>query len=246
MSRSSFLPPAPAAIRTRAAMPHDATGAPLAGGPYHYPQLAAAGLWSTPTDLARFAMSLQASAQGRGGQVPLPATASAMLALVKNQYGLGLELAGEGAVQSFAHGGSNKGYKTALFAYAGTGEGAVVMTNGDAGSDLASALIRAIGVEDGWPTNRTVVRRAVDLPAAFRAPAGREICHQRPGRFRANGKGRRIDVLDHQRSGVRLYAQSHADFFVLAQPLELHFDSVGQAGGNLVTKSFDVRFDVVR
>ncbi|MFS2137294.1 serine hydrolase domain-containing protein [Duganella sp. Dugasp56] len=60
MRRSSFAQPLPAGERNRA-RGHYADGSGVEGGALVYPELAAAGLWTTPSDLARFAIALQQS-----------------------------------------------------------------------------------------------------------------------------------------------------------------------------------------
>ena len=64
MTASSFAQPLPATRRDRVAWPHDGTGKPVEGGPHTYPELAAAGLWSTPSDLLRYAIAVRNSARG--------------------------------------------------------------------------------------------------------------------------------------------------------------------------------------
>lgn len=153
MRDSRFAQPLPASLLAQAALPHDEQGEPVAGGPHTYPELAAAGLWTTPSDLARFALDLQRSASGGKG-VLSPAMARTMLQPVKNGYGLGVRGEGQGDALSFAHGGSNMGYRNTLFAYAGHGDGAVIMTNGANGAELAGSLLRALAVEYKWPSQR--------------------------------------------------------------------------------------------
>ena len=65
MTDSSFEQPLPKTKLLVAAMPHRANGQPIKGGPHVYPEMAAAGLWTTPTDLAKSAMGLQASLAGK-------------------------------------------------------------------------------------------------------------------------------------------------------------------------------------
>ena len=50
-------------------MPYTATGEPVAGGPHTYPEMAAAGLWTTPTDLAKYIIEVQQSLQGKANHV---------------------------------------------------------------------------------------------------------------------------------------------------------------------------------
>jgi len=103
------------------------------GGGYTYPELAAAGLWTTPSDLARFMIGVQRNAGDKGRPLLSPAMMRTMLEPVKNSYALGLEIEGKGPTLSFSHGGSNMGFQNSLYAYVEHGDGAVVMTNGDNG-----------------------------------------------------------------------------------------------------------------
>lgn len=237
MRDSRFAQPLPAGLLARAALPHDGEGKPVAGGPYTYPELAAAGLWTTPSDLARFALDLQRSA--RGGKGLLSARmARTMLTPVKNGYGLGLNVQGDGATLGFAHGGSNNGYKNTLFAYA-HGDGVVVMTNGENGGELASAVLRAVADEYKWPSQRVAVRKAITLPlAAQEALAGRYDVKEL-GDFRIARRDGRLMIALRGDTWEPLHAASPTELFVLSSELELR---MAGDGGRIVSGSFDVPF----
>jgi hypothetical protein len=87
-----------------------------------------------------------------------------MMTPVANGYGLGVELDQEGPAPTFAHSGSNLGYKAMLFGYVASGKGAVVMTNGDYGGMLIDEILRAIAAEYDWPDYRPRVRQAASYP----------------------------------------------------------------------------------
>jgi hypothetical protein len=70
---STFEQPLPAARRAQAARAHDRNGARMKDSFHVYPEQAAAGLWTTPTDLARFAIELQLAVPGRSSRVLTPA-----------------------------------------------------------------------------------------------------------------------------------------------------------------------------
>lgn len=157
MRDSGFDQPLPAARRRQAAIGHRPDGEAVAGGWHTYPEQAAAGLWTTPTDLARFALWVMAGANG-GGDAEQRFVAQQLItpqpgldAGGGSRMGLGLFLDGEGEAMRFSHGGSNEGYRAFLVGFPGTGQGAVIMTNGDAGARLARELVRAIALEYGWP-----------------------------------------------------------------------------------------------
>jgi hypothetical protein len=93
-----------------------------------------------------------------GGVLPL-GTAHAMLAPVSGQQALGFQVGGSTSNKYFTHGGANEGYRCELVAYQ-NGDGAVVMTSGDAGSEVLSDVVRTIAYEYHWPdfgpTERTL------------------------------------------------------------------------------------------
>jgi len=146
MSRSTYEQPLPSRFEGNAASAHHADGAAIPGKWHTYPEMTAAGLWTTPSDLLRVVRELQI-----GGHVLKPETQRQMLTKVLGDYGLGLALAETGGQKSFSHGGSNAGFQCMMFGYVEGGRGAVVMTNGDRGGALAGEILRSIAAEYGWP-----------------------------------------------------------------------------------------------
>jgi CubicO group peptidase (beta-lactamase class C family) len=240
MNDSTFAQPLPAALLGRAALPHDRNGEPVAGGPHTHPEQAAAGLWTTPTDLARFALEVQRSAAGAKG-VLSPAMVRTMLTPVRQQYGLGLEIEGEGAGLSFGHGGSNVGYKTSLYAYAANGDGVVVMTNGDRGGELAGGLLRAIAAEYGWPSDHTRVRKAVELSAAALGKLAGRYEIKNGGTFELAIRDGLLMLATPDSPFEPVYAESEGVLFVLSRDLELRMEP-GTGAGRLVFGSWETSF----
>lgn len=149
MTHSTFEQPLPARFDSNAASGHNGAGKPIPGRWHTYPEMTAAGLWTTPSDLARVAMELQ-----KGGHILKPATRTAMLTRVVGDYGLGLGLGETDGQKSFSHGGSNAGFRCSLFAYRDNGKGAIVMTNSDRGGQLAEEILKTIAAESEWPGQR--------------------------------------------------------------------------------------------
>jgi CubicO group peptidase (beta-lactamase class C family) len=238
MGDSRFAQPLPANLLARAALPHDEAGKPYAGGPYTYPELAAAGLWTTASDLARFALDLQRSLKGEKGLLS-PQMARTMVTPVKNRYGLGMQVDGEGEALSFSHGGSNMGYQNNLFAYASHGDGAVIMTNGANGSELANSILRALAVEYKWPSQQPVERKAVALDLAAQEKLAGRYAIPGLGDFTIARRDGKLMVALRDNAWEPLYAASPDLLFVLSRPLELRL--AGDAG-RLVSGSFDVPF----
>jgi CubicO group peptidase (beta-lactamase class C family) len=152
MSRSTFVQPLRADLRARAATGYRATGEAIAGRWHTYPEQAAAGLWTTPADLARFAMAVQQTAAGTAARpIMTRELAARMLKPVLDDYGLGVGLIGAGPETLFSHGGSNEGFRCEFIALKDRASGVVVMTNSDRGGVIAKEIIRAVAHEYQWP-----------------------------------------------------------------------------------------------
>jgi CubicO group peptidase (beta-lactamase class C family) len=158
MNSSAFAQPLPSALADAVAIGHYSDYSAVEGDWHAYPELAAAGLWTTPADLAMFLISLQRSLRSSGELLP-PAIAREMVSPHISvggwtgglrSAGLGLFVGGSPGARYFGHGGSNEGYRCyALGCDAGCG--VVVMTNSDSGMRVIGPLIRAIAREFSWP-----------------------------------------------------------------------------------------------
>jgi len=173
MTSSTFHQPLRADLEPAAATGHKVNGEPYTGRWYTFPQAAAAGLWTTPSDLARFAVDIQRSYKGQSNTVLSVDTMKQMLTPQLAGYGLGLWLSGTEKSATFSHPGQNEGFTCWLFAYLETGQGAVIMTNGDGGAGLLNEILRAIAHEYGWPDYRPREKTAVPAnPGVYGAYVG--------------------------------------------------------------------------
>ena len=123
-----------------------------AGGEGSSFMIAAAGLWSTPSDLAQLIIELQRSNAGLSNQILSRTLTKSMLSPQIENAGLGLVVDGKGQSARFSHSGSNVGYKCFLIGYVEAGQGAVVMTNAENGAQLMTEILRSIAAEYGWPS----------------------------------------------------------------------------------------------
>jgi CubicO group peptidase (beta-lactamase class C family) len=151
MTNSTFQQPLPPSREKQAARAHNRSGARM-GDPWHvYPEQAAAGLWTTPSDLARLMIEIQLALHGRSQRVLSPALAREMVTPVGvGPFAVGFQIGKEGEGWYFSHGGSNWGFQCDLIAHRANGYGAVIMTNGDSGGALIARLRRLIAQEHGW------------------------------------------------------------------------------------------------
>ncbi|WP_165844024.1 serine hydrolase domain-containing protein [Phenylobacterium kunshanense] len=155
MKLSSLEQPLPARLASKAATGHNFNGAPLAGRWHVYPELASAGLWTTPSDYARFMIGLQNAYAGRGPALVNRASARAMMTPVLNGYGLGWNLVPRGKTASFEHRGGNAGFQSyAAGLLDGSRQGFVIMTNGDRGMILVNEIADALAAAYDWPARR--------------------------------------------------------------------------------------------
>lgn len=161
MTHSTYQQPLPPELVARAASGTYADGTAVRGHWHIYPEMAAAGLWTTPTDLARLVIELQS-----GHRVLTAATVAAMLTpVVGDSYGLGLVVRGQAGARRFAHDGVDEGFEAKLVGYAESGRGAVVMANSGNGLAIAGEVLRAIAREYRWPDYPgTEIRDSTPIP----------------------------------------------------------------------------------
>ena len=140
MTGSTYEQPLPAGLEPKAARAHP--GGRTSDAPWHvYPEQSAAGLWTTPTDLARFAIEIQKALRGDSGRVLTQALAREMVTPVGvGSYAVGFSVEKRGEGWYFMHGGGNWGFSCDLLAHYRKGYGVAVMTN----SDTSGALMREI------------------------------------------------------------------------------------------------------
>lgn len=151
MTASGYDQPLPPERAKSAAHGTDADGEIVPGGWHVYPELAPAGLWTTPSDLARYAIGIQALLAGKHPEILSAAMTRAMLTRQTGSFGLGLALAGEGDAANFSHNGRNEGFDSDMVAFETTGQGAVVMINANDDTRLVSRTMAAIGAVYHWP-----------------------------------------------------------------------------------------------
>jgi CubicO group peptidase (beta-lactamase class C family) len=151
MKDSTYEQPLPSAREAKAARAHSGQGRAMDDKWHVYPEQAAAGLWTTPSDLARFAIEVQRALDGPKGRLLSQALAREMVTptgVGGFAVGLGIEKRGEGWY--FSHGGSNWGFRCNLVAHVRKGYGLVVMTNSDSGGAILNEMEARVAAAYGW------------------------------------------------------------------------------------------------
>lgn len=150
MESSTYRQPLPEAYQTNAAAGHLRNGEMIEGRWFTYPEMAAAGLWTTPTDLLKYAIEVQQSFAGESNKVLSRDMVIEMLTPQMNNQGLGPGIRGSGETAAFGHGGSNAGFRCQLLAFTKLGQGVVIMTNGDMGRYLMDEILRSFSSVYEW------------------------------------------------------------------------------------------------
>jgi CubicO group peptidase (beta-lactamase class C family) len=176
--------------RAAAGVLPDGTAVP--GKRHTYPEMAAAGLWTTSQDLALFAIEMQKALQGKSELLSREMASDMLRARVGKDYGLGFGLPDFNGEKYFAHGGWDEGFCANLIAHPRTGQGMVILINANQ-PKFMEEVMRAVAFEYAWPGFKQYT--SVKLSDKARKTA--------PGRYRYNGE----QVVSVTLDGGRLYME---------------------------------------
>lgn len=157
MLDSTFTQPLPSSFVKRAAIGHHRGGEKVIENWHNYPEMGAAGLWTTPRDLAKFILYLQSALQGQKNKPLQSKYVREMLTKQeagdkKGDFGLGFYLANQGKDLVFEHQGQNEGFISNLYGFAYQPEGGyVIMMNDDSGWDLMDEIVNKLVDVFHWP-----------------------------------------------------------------------------------------------
>ena len=230
MTSSSFEQPLPNNLAARTAAGYYADGSPVRGRWHVYPEIAAAGLWTTPTDLAKWAIEVQETLAGRGHGVISPTMARQFVTEQKGASGLGVSLQGTGASLRFSHGGRDEGFDAFLVAGAETGDGIAIMINANDNSRMVGRIREYIERTWGFaglptttptPAATTAVRIDPRLPAKY---AGYyEAAENNMSAVAVNPDGSGMQVLVDGLPDEKLLAMDSATFGSTERPFRVGF-----------------------
>ena len=244
MTGSSYEQTMPPDRLKLAASGHDAGGKVIEGKRFIYPEMAAAGLWTTPSDLALFAIEVGRSVRGESNRVLSKEMAQLMVTpqiVIRGttEMALGLFLERHGAEVYFGHGGQDVGFVASLIADRDGGYGVAIMTNSDgrAGS-LISEITMSVAKEYGWRGYVPVPYDVISLDAKSLSPF--------PGRYMVDSnrsltvslEGGRLMGKETGESAFELLPISAAEFIRTDATVTYAFaDGKGAPSGGLTMKS---------
>jgi len=238
MVHSTYENPPPPAYARFLSSGHEKRDTVVPRGYHVYPEMAAAGLWTTASDLGRWGASIMRAYNGASGGPLSPALAKQMLTpqievpssfsgQAKSYWGLGVQLQGAGDSLRFSHGGRDEGFVADLVMWPARHRGIVILTNGVSGG-LLQEIERAFGAEYGLMTSPRVEKRLAAVPAStldslpghYLLTVGRDTINLTVAR--------RGDVLwlsaSDDPEGTRLLPQATDSFFDLVSGANFNFE----------------------
>ncbi|MEP7236552.1 MAG: serine hydrolase domain-containing protein [Ferruginibacter sp.] len=194
-------------------------------GKYHiYPEQAAAGLWTNPTDLSKYIIETQLSIQGKSNKVlNAEMTKLRLTPYIDSSAALGVFIMEKGGMKYFSHGGANEGFRSQYYGSFGWGNGVVVMVNSDDGS-IMNEIINSVATVYKWKDFYTpAVRKAIPVTAGMLdAYTGKYVLNKDTVTITSD-----IDkIVFHVSNGevYRVYFSTDEDFFSPELPFDFKFE----------------------
>jgi CubicO group peptidase (beta-lactamase class C family) len=233
MTGSFYTQPPPADKKALLATGYRANGAPLHGKFHIYPEQAAAGLWTNPTDLAHYIIATQQSLDGADGGVLSPSTTKLRLTpFIDSSAALGVFIQQRGDDKYFSHGGANEGFRSQYYGSLHGGRGVVIMVNSDNGV-IMDEIINSVAMVYKWEGfYKPIVKTEMDAPAPLDQYTGQYALGNDTVRaFQKDGK----ILLDVEFDQWQLHFTTADEFFLYDQRGDFQFiRENGRVSGILV------------
>ncbi|MEO1449125.1 MAG: serine hydrolase domain-containing protein [Bacteroidota bacterium] len=165
MTASTFTNPLPESYHAIAATGYRGNGDEVEGKWPIYPEMAAAGLWTTPSQLILWAREIQHIYQTKEDGLLKAETVNEMLTPGMNNHGLGPGV----SEHSFGHGGADEGFRANMIAWKKHPVAVVMMVNSDNGSIMQEILL-SIAKEYDLPGVEPMRRKVGSTSIEARTP----------------------------------------------------------------------------
>jgi hypothetical protein len=158
MNRSTYENPLPQKYYKSAATGYRTSGDEVEGKWPIYPEMAAAGLWTTPSQLIQYAIEIQKIHQKKKDGILKYETVEEMLTPGMNDHGLGPGV----SEHTFGHGGADEGFRAQLTAWKDSPHAIVIMINSDNGK-IIRELMLAVAEEYDLPGIEPNIKKIVRM-----------------------------------------------------------------------------------
>ncbi|MFZ0280173.1 MAG: serine hydrolase [Bacteroidales bacterium] len=201
MISSSFTQPPPASREKLLATGYRVDGSEVTGKYHIYPEQAAAGLWTNPTDLCRYIIETQLSFTGKSAKVLSPEMTKLRLTPVLEDSGLGTFINSRvtGSFKYFNHNGGNEGFCCTSIGCLNAGEGVVIMTNTDhENSSILEEIANSVATVYKWKDYYLPeIKKVVEVEASILDKyTGKYDMDGRIITFRRSDKGLEVSISD--------------------------------------------------
>jgi CubicO group peptidase (beta-lactamase class C family) len=234
MANSSYSQPLPRDWAEHTAAGTRADGTAVHGRWHIYPEMAAAGLWTTPTDLAKFAIEIALSKQGKANHVLSQQMTTTMLTPVLDDAGLGFFLDKDNPGQ-FGHNGDDEGFQAMLTMNADSGKGIAIMANSEWGITIGNLVLDRVAHEYHWNYKAADHGPFATLAVIARVKGGRaalqrftqlkEAAGQKFNETTLNDLGYLLLADGHDEEAIAVFQQNVKEYPQSANA----YDSLGQA-----------------
>ncbi|WP_347924387.1 serine hydrolase domain-containing protein [Pontimicrobium sp. SW4] len=164
MTNSTYSQPLEESMNSNVSAAYYGDGEIIEGLWHNYPEQAAAGLWTTPSDLAKYLIEIHNIYVNDSDGVLSKDMVTKMLTKDMNDWGLGPSLRWDNDSLIFGHGGKNAGFTNDMMAFAKSGNGVIVMTSADNGGRLIGEVLRSISKYYNWGTHNTREVAVIKIP----------------------------------------------------------------------------------
>ena len=189
-----------------------------------YPEQAAAGLWTNPTDLAKYIIETQLSLLGKSNKVlSQEMTKLRLTPYMDSSAALGVFIDKKGNEKYFQRGGANEGFRCQYYGSFENGNGVVVMVNSDNGGILNEVINSVAGVY-GWKDfYKQIVKKVINIPdSLMNAYEGNYILNR--DTINISKKGDEVVLAVNRNETHTIYFSSPEEFFSKEIPLEFKFE----------------------
>ena len=159
MTDSTYEQPLPAAKDKTAARAHSRDGKAMDAKWHVYPEQAAAGLWTTPTDLAKLGIELQKALRGESKLLSRSTALEMVSPVGTGPFAVGFAIDKRGEGWYFMHSGGNWGFQCDLMMHRLKGYGIAVMTNSDSGGRIINEIETRVASAANWDSQDKPVPR---------------------------------------------------------------------------------------